>query len=470
MAASERPAILPVTVAGICCLLILWWLTSPTDQEVVLRLPGEDSVPLMAGDSNSVSEIVTAGRPIVGDGTASTVRQIWPGFRGPNRDGVVLDQPTLARSWPEAGPPVLWSIELGEGYASAAVAAGCVYVLDYDEVAKADTLRCLSLDDGREIWRNSYPVMVTRNHGMSRTIPAVVDNYVITLGPRYHLACWDAQSGDCHWLIDLVRDHGATEPNWYAGQCPLVDGERLIIATGGNALLIAFDYRSGEVLWESPNPRQWSTTHASVMPMDFGGQRGYVYCGSGGVAGISADGDLLWDTTAWPTTFATCPSPLVLPDGQIFLCSGYGRTVGSLMLQVQSSGDRLSVEQAFSLTPGEFNSEHHTPILFGDHIYGVRKRGGGQLVCLNRNGAELWNSEGDRFGHGPYLIADRLILVMDDHGVLTLAEATPEGYVRLARHEVFADGHDAWGPMALVDGRLIVRDMTRMTCLDIALR
>ena len=63
---------------------------------------------------------------------------------------------------------------------------------------------------------------------------------------------------------------------------------------------------------------------------------------------------------------------------------------------------------------------------------------------------------------------DGLIFVMDDHGELSMAEATPAGYRSLGHHEVFSDGHDAWGPMALVAGRLIVRDMTRMACLDIA--
>jgi len=56
---------------------------------------------------------------------------------------------------------------------------------------------------------------------------------------------------------------------------------------------------------------------------------------------------------------------------------------------------------------------------------------------------------------------------MDDHGELTLAEATPDGYVQLAQAQVL-DGHDSWGPMALVHGRLIVRDLTRMKCLDVA--
>ena len=54
---------------------------------------------------------------------------------------------------------ILWSVnDLGEGYAGAAVANGRVYVLDYDEVREADSLRCFSLDDGKEIWRRWYGV------------------------------------------------------------------------------------------------------------------------------------------------------------------------------------------------------------------------------------------------------------------------------------------------------------------------
>jgi outer membrane protein assembly factor BamB len=362
-------------------------------------------------------------------------------------------------------------VTLGEGYAGAAIAGGCVYVLDYDEGAAADTLRCLSLDDGREVWRNSYPVQLTRNHGMSRTVPAVVGDNVITMGPRCHVACWDARTGQCRWLIDLVRDHQATVPRWYSGQCPLVDQGRVILAPCGSALLIAVDLHTGDVIWESPNPRNWQMTHASIMPMQYEGQQTYLVCGSGGVAAIAADdGSIQWDSTEWPTTFATCPSPLVLPEGQVFLCSGYGRTVGSLLLEVHTTEDGRLAKPLLKLAPQQFNAEHQTPIFYGGHIYGVRKRGGGQLVCLDLQGRELWNSGADRFGHGPYMIADELLFVMDDHGELAMAEATPDAYQRLGRFAVFPDGHDAWGPMALADGRLIVRDMTRMACLDIAER
>ena len=431
-------------------------------------MPGADR-PIGGGASDLDEAVPELGTPVVSNGIPLDSTAEWPQFRGPHRDAIADDPTPLARTWPPEGPPRLWAVEMGEGYAGAAVRQGRVFVLDYDESAEADTLRCLSLRDGQEIWRNSYPVAVTRNHGMSRTVPSVVGDRVITLGPRCHVACWDVETGVGLWLIDLVRDFGAEVPRWYAGQCPLVDQGRLILAPCGKSMLIAIDLKTGDVVWESPNPRNWRMTHVSIMPMDFEGRRTYVYCGSGGVAGIDAeDGSLVWDTVDWPEKFATSPSPVILPEGRILLSSGYDNKTGSLLLQLAETSGQIVAETEKRLTPKQFNSEQQTPILYEDHLYGVRKRGGGQLVCMDTNGNELWNSGRDRFGHGPYMIADGMIFVMSNRGELTMAEASPNAYKRLAASQVIEDGHDAWGPMALVDGRLIVRDMTRMVCLDVA--
>ena len=109
-----------------------------------------------------------------------------------------------------------------------------------------------------------------------------------------------------------------------------------------------------------------------------------------------------------------------------------------------------------------------TPILYQGHILGVRKRGGGQLVCMDLQGIEVWNSGRERFGHGPYLIADGLILALSSNGRLVMAEASTTEFRLLGSYQAFENGHDAWGPMVPVSGRLILRDMTRMVCLDIA--
>jgi outer membrane protein assembly factor BamB len=201
--------------------------------------------------------------------------------------------------------------------------------------------------------------------------------------------------------------------------------------------------------------------------MDLEGRRTYVYCASGGVVGVSAeDGRILWEFDDWKIRIANVPSPLVIGDGRVLLTGGYN--AGSLMLRIRQAAEGFAAEPVFRLNYRTFGAQQQTPILYQGFIYGVRQDG--QLVCLDLDGKVAWASgSAARFGLGPYLIADGLLLVMDDSGLLTLAEAAPAGYRRLAQAKVLT-GPDCWGPMALAGGRLILRGVTTMKCLDLAAR
>ena len=429
------------------------------------RLPGPDTVSQTLADANEPVEI--RGELVRFDGVPADLPGAWPRFRGANFDAISTEDVSLARTWDTDGPKVLWSVDVGEGYAGAAILAGRVYILDYDRQNQADAIRCLSLEDGEEIWRYSYPVKVKRYHGMSRTVPAVTEKYIVALGPKCHVTCLDSVTGQFRWMLNLVREFNSTVPKWYAGQCPLVEDDKAIIAVGGDVLMIAVDCETGEIVWQSPNPHGWKMTHSSVIPTEFMGQRMYVYCGSGGVAGVSAeDGSILWETTEWKIRIANVPSPVVVGDGLIFLSGGYN--AGSMMLQLTQENGEISAQPVFKLEPEVFGSEQHTPIFYDGYIYGIRPDK--QLTCLDLNGQVVWTSPGThRFGNrglGPYIIADGLIYIMDDSGLLTLTEATPAGYVQLAETKVL-QGPESWGPMAIASGRLILRDLKRMICLDI---
>jgi len=454
--------IVPLALVVVGTVLLYVWLGADTAMELTQRLPIAENV------LQILSEERGAGKPqgelVRFDGVAADLPGAWPRFRGASFNGISSENVTLTKKWSPGGPRVLWSIDVGEGYAGAAILAGRVYVLDYDRQKQADAIRCLSLVDGREIWRFSYPVKVKRNHGMSRTVPTVTDKYIVTLGPKCHVTCLDSATGQFRWMLDLVNDFKAKVPPWYAGQCPLIDGDRAIIAVGGDALVLEVDCNTGDIVWRTPNPRRWTMTHSSIMPTDFMGRRIYVYCASGGVAGISADdGSILWEYTGWKISIANVPSPVVVGEGLIFLSGGYN--AGSVMLRLVQEGNKINAQPVFQLKADVFGSPQHTPIFYDGYIYGVRPDG--RLACLDLTGRIVWTStSAHRFGLGPYTIANGLLYVMNDSGLLTLAEATPAGYVQLAEAKVL-DGPDSWGPMAIASGRLILRDLTRMICLDI---
>lgn len=475
-----------IVALGAALAAFVFWLhlTGYPDADLTPRLPGMDDPYGLKAAAEVTQRSAAAvaigamferfdGRP------AEELPGCWPWFRGPDLDGVSREEAPLAEVWPERGPTLLWSIEMGEGFAGAAVRRGRVFVMDYMEDAQMDALRCFSLADGREVWRRGYRLPVKRNHGMSRTVPAVTDEYVLTIGPRCHVMCIAMETGDFLWGIDMQARYGTVEPGWYAGQCPLIDNAHAILApAGSNVLMTAIDCGTGEVVWETPNPGGWNMSHASITPMTVAGVRMFVYAALGGVAGVAADGPhagtLLWRTSAWmhPTL---APSPVPLPDGRILLTAGYG--AGGMMLRVGRDDAGFAVETIESWKPrAGLASEQHTPILIDGYLLAVLPKDAGAnrnelAFCHPDSPTELlWSSgKDDRFGLGPFMAADGKILLMDDNGVLTLARATPAGYERLARAKIL-DGHESWAPLALAGGRLLARDATRMVCLDLSAR
>ncbi len=480
---------LPAIAAALCIYMLAYWYTSNQHSvHVVKRIPGQDLQAAQPG-SNGAEQAVqpngNAASPTASEGTANPAKTApsqaassvaantvvpvlpgeWPRFRGAQDDNINSEKVALGTKWSTGAPPLLWNLDVGEGHAAAAIKNSRVYILDYDRTAQADVLKCLALSDGKELWKYSYPVALKRNHGMSRTIPAVTDKYVVTIGPKCNVVCADPMTGHVFWTLDLVKEYKTEVPPWYAGQCPLIDGDRAIIAPGGSSLMVGIDCATGKVAWKTPNPRAWSMTHSSITPMVFKGQKIYVYCGSGGVVGVSAkDGSILWQTTDWTVKIANVPSPVVVGNDRLFLSGGYN--AGCAMLQLQSTGNKITTHILYKLPPTVFGSDQQTPILYNGYIYGVIP--GGQLACLDLDGKIKWTSGAAyRFGIGPYLIADGKILALDDLGLLTIAESSPKAFRPLAQARLLG-GHDCWGPMALAGGRLIARDLTKMVCVDIA--
>ncbi len=452
-----------VLVVVINTAMLLWLLLHDPAEGLDWRVPGMDDRPPPEAYSGPVK---IEGELTSFDVGIPDLDGRWEQYRNNTRDGIARDEDGLSREWPDGGPPVVWSLDVGEGYAAAAIMDGRVYVIDYDRENQGDLIRCLSLETGEDIWQYFYPIQVKRNHGMSRTIPAVTEDFVVTIGPKAHVTSLGAETGEFLWMLNLEAEYGTIVPQWYAGQCPYIDEEgRVILAPAGEeVLMMAVDGATGKTLWETPNVPGWNMTHSSIVPMEFGGRETYVYCADGGVVGVCAEsGELLWHSDKWRIRIATIPSPVIVGEDRIFLTGGYN--AGSVMLRLVENEDGIEVKEDFRLTAREFASDQQTPILYENHIYAVRPDG--RLACMDTDGEPAWTSgRGTNFGLGPLLIVDGLLYVMDDGGVLTLLEADPSGYKELARAEVM-DGHEAWGPMALADGRLIVRDITQMICLDV---
>jgi outer membrane protein assembly factor BamB len=62
-------------------------------------------------------------------------------------------------------------------------------------------------------------------------------------------------------------------------------------------------------------------------------------------------------------------------------------------------------------------------------------------------------------------LSDKFFILSDD-GVLTMIKASTKEFIQLGQAKIL-DGQDAWGPLALANGRLLARDSRRLVCVDL---
>jgi outer membrane protein assembly factor BamB len=181
----------------------------------------------------------------------------------------------------------------------------------------------------------------------------------------------------------------------------------------------------------------------------------------------------------WQPKTAQVPSPLDLGGGRLLATTGYG--VGSIALEI-GPGQTPWVKVLYSLAgkskgeaeaadpeQGVFETDCHTPLLYQGHLYAVDHAvsNKGFFTCLKPDGTILWRHKDVALGLGTSLLADGLIFLEEGNtGTLHLIAADPAGYRELGVKQLEL-GSDSWGPMAYANGKLVVRGMTKLVCLQV---
>jgi len=472
---KEKKIIRIVTIASVLIyiLLLVGWHIMPSNEDFAIQAPGADNRPEgLARTANDV-KIGEFFMRYDNDET-SDLKGKWTNFRGADHTNIVKTAENItvsAQDYPE-----VWSVETGEGHAASVIYNGKVYFLDYDEKLSSDALRCFSLESGKELWRRWYRVPIKRNHGFSRTIPAIGKDYIITIGPDGHVMCCNPETGDLKWSLDMQKTYETEIPFWYTGQCPLVDDNTVIVAPAGKKTLLAgFDCQTGDTLWSTPNTLGYKMSHSSVIPMTLNGTKTYVYAGIGGVCGISAEqttkGQLLWHTNTWQPS-VVAPSPVQVDENRFFMVAGYG--AGGAMFKVTISASKWNAEVSDQYKPNSgIAGEQQSPVFFNNMLISVMPKDGGalrgKLVGYSPNDLHtaLWSSAADeRFGLGPYFIVNDYLFALKDDGELYVYKILANK-IKLLKKQKLMEGIDAWGPMAYADGYLIVRDAHHVKCFKI---
>ena len=94
----------------------------------------------------------------------------WPRWRGPNGDGISNETDWNPEA-PAEGPKILWKADVGFGNSNIVIQDKYLYVIG-GSFREGDTVFCLNVETGKEVWRYSYPCGFGGGYG-AQTTPAV---------------------------------------------------------------------------------------------------------------------------------------------------------------------------------------------------------------------------------------------------------------------------------------------------------
>ena len=389
----------------------------------------------------------------------------WPSIYGPRRDGT-SEQKGLFRTWPKDGPKVLWTRSVGLGFGGPAVSDGKVYLLDRDDQV-GDKLRVLDLSTGKELWSFAYDAPGTFMFAGSRTTPTVDGDHVYAVGPLGDLHAINTKTRKPVWHKNIWKESGGGKlPRWAITQNPLIYGSLVIVApqtpqTG----VVAFDKLTGELKWKSA-PLSGVVGYVSPSIVKVGGDDHLVMITAGGRRGPSADrgsvngldprsGNVLWTYTNWQCGIPV-PQAVDAGDGRVLITGGY--SAGTAMIKVEKNDDGSYAVTELFKNP-DFGAHTQPPVLYQDHFYShytTNNRSDG-LVAMSLDGQVKWKTDQQPpFVRGGSILADGLLLTTDGNTKLYLVQPDPSAFKPLASAVVLEPG-DNWAPLALADGKLLVR-------------
>ncbi|UCD50414.1 MAG: PQQ-like beta-propeller repeat protein [Phycisphaerales bacterium] len=398
-----------------------------------------------------------------------TVAADWPQFRGPDRDGK-SEEMGLLQEWPAEGPALLWEAEgLGEGYSSAAIAQGAVYItgmIDDEGYVFAFDL------DGRPKWKTRYGPEWTKSYQAARCTPTVEDDRLYITSGQGVIYCLDAASGNIRWSLDAAAKYRTKFPRWGMSENVLIDGDQILCTPGGAvASVIALDKNTGNVLWECKELTQQSC-YCNPVAFTRGGNRIVATMLADSVVGLDSNtGKLLWrddfdDYHLDRNRLVNANAP-VYHDGCIYTTSGYSNGGAMLQLSVDGTGARRV------WTDAVLDVHHGGVVLVDGHLYGSnwRSNSRGDWACLRwDDGQTMYDSKWNG-NKGSVIYAEGMLYCWDERaGEVVLVKATPDEFKVTSSFTITKGKGPFWAHPSLADGRLYLRHGQYLMVYDIKAR
>jgi outer membrane protein assembly factor BamB len=402
----------------------------------------------------------------------------WPRFLGPTGDGVSTET-GLDLAWSASGPPLVWEVEVGEGYTMPAVAAGRLF--EFDRRADTARLTCRDATTGKELWRKEYPTRYEDMYGYStgpRGTPVVDGERVYTYGVEGLLRCHAVEDGKLLWEVDTVKEFGVVQNFFGVGSTPVIEGDLLIAMVGGSpegspgiqsgevtssgTAIVAFDKKTGEVRYSSGD--DLASYASPVLATIDGRRRGLLFARMGLLGFDPSDGsiDFHFPWKANKLESVNASNPVVVGD-RVLITECYGP--GSALMRL--TGDGYEVLREDPPRGKSMASHWATPIHVDGVVYGCSGRNSGDATLRAidlGDGTVRWSQPG--MGRTTMIHAQGHLIVLGERGRLWAVRATPRGYEEVSASDPLVD-YPAWNPPVLANGLLYVRGADKLRCFDL---
>jgi len=381
----------------------------------------------------------------------------WPGFRGPERDGIVRGV-RIETDWTRSKPIELWRRPIGPGWSSFAVHGNLLYT--QEQRGEDELVSCYSLATGAPVWRHHDTARFYESNAGAgpRGTPTLSAGRVYAFGATGILNALDARDGRVVWSRNAAADAGVELPGWGFTSSPLVVGGAVIVAVSGR--LIAYDAATGIRRWLAPS-HGGSYSSPQRVTID-GVEQILLLAGGGAISVAPGDGTLLW---RYQWDGSSIVQPALLADGDILIdpIDASASGVGTRRVAVALGPGGWTVEERWTSTG--LKPSFSDLIVHKGHAFGFD---GSILASIDlTDGARTW--KGGRYGHGQViLLPDQdVLLVLSEEGELALVAAAPDKFTELAR--VQAIEGKTWNHPVLVGDVLLVRNGQEMASFRLAL-
>ena len=393
-------------------------------------------------------------------------------WRPENRTGVSAET-GLMKSWPTAGPTLLWSnLELDKGYSSPSFGDNTIYITGLS--GTEDVLYALDMN-GKILWKTVMGRAWNEATPESRATPTVEGNKVYTCSGFGDLACIDGTTGKIIWSYKASELNKGTYGRWGIAEALLIDGDKLYFSPGGpETMTIALNKATGDVIWKSSNLND-KPGYVSPILINYAGKKMIVNVSLGHVFGVDAtNGEILWKVAHEQSSdpelrryeLIKCTTPLY-NDGMVYVTGGYD--TGGMMVRIADDGMSASVAWTDSIL-----DDHHGGVaLINGYIYGSNwlNNADGNWCCIDWNtGKKMWEEHWQC--KGSVISAEGMLYIYDEkRGNVGLIKVNPEKFDLVSSFQVTqGDPGPFWAHPVIHNGVLYLRHTNALMAYDIKVK